>query len=630
MLSRLLKSFSTVAEAGSVVRAAGILRVAQPALTRQIQQLEEEAGVQLFRRERRGVTLTPAGVALLEQTRTFFARIDLAIRHAREAEEGTRGALRLGLGRIAVDHPSVGAALAIVRQRFPAVRLDVCDLASWNQPAALVAREVDVAIGATEFVPTGLIRSELLCEDVVDTAVVPSCHPIARQGVVDVAELFDLRHLTLDKPLGLFPPLLQALKVVGLTRYELYTSVESMYNMVAAGRGWACVPHSMHPPVGTTIVALRDFSHAIPILVGWRRDDESRAIANVVGSLLEEMGRARPTHEPQPCRVPQLPDGGRRPSWPVDLEQLRTLAVVIDEGSLSRAAARLHLSQPGVTRRLHALRRGTGLPLIRRVSHGVVGTPAGLALTSDVPVLLQLVQGALANARRVGQGITGLYRIGAIPLELAGPRLLRALQQIQARLPHLEVTVEEMLSEQAGPALTSGHIDVAFVSHIPGVSFDPEIERVHVDDDEIDCVLLPARHRLARRTWLTPAELALEPFVFISRAVSPRLHDGVMRSLAAIGLCPRVIGWCDGPRPMWRAVVNSMAWTIGRRSQRSQPPAGLVAIPLEGLNVPCGNQLVWVRERRDQGLRELLDIFREADPHDAVLPAAEVAAAAGS
>lgn len=611
VLSR-LRNFAVVADAGSVLRAATRLRVAQPALTRQIRQLEEEVGAQLFERGRRGVELTPAGSVLLDATRTLFERVELAVRHAHEADEGTRGLLRVGLGRIAIEHPTVGRALAAGRARYPELSFEVKDVASWDQPFALRSRELDIAIGAVHFRDDEIISSDVLCEDVVDTAVVPSSHPLASHRVVSLEQLFELRHLTLDTPLGAFPRVLEALTKAGLKRVERHATVESVYNMVAAGRGWTCAPHSMrlHPPVGTTLVTVRDLSVSVPIHVGWRTEDGSHAITNIVCALLEEMGRPCARHR---RRQSERKSGSLEPAGAaaIELEHLRTLAAVIADGSVSRAAERLHLSQPGVTRRLHALSRATGLDLTQRVSHGVLATPAGSALGAEADEIMRLAHQAMARARHAAEGITGSYSVAMLPLELAGPRGLEALQQIQQRLPHIEVTMHEMISEQALRAVTDGRVHVALLARLPGLNVAPELASVQVDDDAVS-VLVPESHPLSRHAWLTAADLANEPFVFVSREAAPRLYDCVMRALEAIGLCPRTIGTFDGPRPMWRAAVNESAWTIGRLSQRSRPPAGLVAVPLEGFHVPCGDLLVWRRDERDAGVRELVEVFRQA------------------
>ena len=614
MLSRQLRFFAAIAEHGSIVRAAAALRIAQPALSRQLRQLELEVGTPLLVREWHGVRLTPAGVALLDAAHALFAHFERALRHAYEARDGVRGVLRVGLGRIAVEHPAIGRAIAAARAEFPDIRLDVRELPSPAQPAALRTRDVDLAIGAVHFDGNGALDSELLHDDVVDTAVVPATHPLAMAASVDLSELFALRHLTLDTSLGSFPEVLDALKRAGMTDFERRASIESLYHLVAAGRGWTVAPHCMrvHPPVGTRMIAIRDLRVAVPIFVGWRVEDGSRAVSNIVRRLLGEMGRPSAAQaRVAPAREEHAVPDFQRLASGIELEQLQTLTAAIDDRSLSRAAARLNLSQSGVSRRLDSLERQTGLALAKRLPHGIVGTAAGYALRAEVAGLQRLAQGAVESARRAAAGLTESYRIGTLPIELVGERLLQPLRQLQQRMPHVALEVTEMTSEQLHRALRERAIDIALSTRVQGLSIDPELASVQLDDDVLDCALVAASHSLAEKSWVTVAELAQAPFVFISSDVSPRFHEAVMRAFEAIGLTPALGASCGGIRTMWRTTADSMAWTIGRRSQRSNPPAGMVAVPVEGLHLPAPTVLLWRRDNTSTAFRNVLDVFRE-------------------
>src|SRR5829696_8504967 len=90
-----LRHFLTIADCGSLTRAAERLGVAQPALSQSIRKMEQELGVTLFVRTQRGATLTPAGEAILDDVRHSVSRIDAAAAHARQVGHGMAGTLRL-------------------------------------------------------------------------------------------------------------------------------------------------------------------------------------------------------------------------------------------------------------------------------------------------------------------------------------------------------------------------------------------------------------------------------------------------------------------------------------------------------------------------------------------------------
>ncbi len=96
-----LKTFIRVAEAGSLSRASDLLRLAQPALSRQIRMLEEEIGVDLFTRHGRGMDLTDAGVELLARVKGLITQLENSVEDIRSRPTGVKGSVSLGLG---ADH----------------------------------------------------------------------------------------------------------------------------------------------------------------------------------------------------------------------------------------------------------------------------------------------------------------------------------------------------------------------------------------------------------------------------------------------------------------------------------------------------------------------------------------------
>ena len=115
---RQLRTFVAVAEELHFHRAAQRLYLAQPSVSQQIKTLESELGVQLFERNRRGVTLTAAGTALLEESRELLARAEHALAVVRAAGTGARGRLRLSLTR-SLTGGIAGAIVSAYRERYP-------------------------------------------------------------------------------------------------------------------------------------------------------------------------------------------------------------------------------------------------------------------------------------------------------------------------------------------------------------------------------------------------------------------------------------------------------------------------------------------------------------------------------
>jgi DNA-binding transcriptional LysR family regulator len=178
------------------------------------------------------------------------------------------------------------------------------------------------------------------------------------------------------------------------------------------------------------------------------------------------------------------------------------------------------------------------------------------------------------------------------------------------RHPEMPIAVTELLTTLQPSALRNRDIDVGLARMHSGAMDDPSIASVQIVDDTVDCALVSAAHPLATRAGLTAGDLCDVPFMCFRRATAPRFYDAIMEAFAQIGLTPHMAGFFNGPRALWRFAADAMGWTIGTRRQRSRPPTGLVAIPVEGLRIPSGVQLLWRRDDGDARVKAVLDAFR--------------------
>lgn len=185
---RVLRYFVATAEELSFVRAAERESVSQPALGRQIADLERELGVGLFERTTRRVRLTPAGEVLLEHARVILTRVERAVLDAQRAGSGTIGTVRIGFLPTAMASvlPTIVAAF---RAALPDIALTFEELLDNDQARRLAGQQLDV--GFVRGVPpaSGLVTEALFHEPFV--AVLPESHPLAG---ADAIELHQLAH----------------------------------------------------------------------------------------------------------------------------------------------------------------------------------------------------------------------------------------------------------------------------------------------------------------------------------------------------------------------------------------------------------------------------------------------------
>lgn len=243
---RHLRYFVAVADARSFTGAAAQLRLAQPALSRQVRDLEEELGVTLFERGSRGVRLTPAGQTFASEARAVLERARQAADAARAVGRGERGELPVGYA----PSPTVELlprALDSFHQTAPQVTVRLHDLSSAEMLAGLRERKLALALlvhpGAERL---GSLRFEELARYPFRVAV-GARHPLARsRGGVALERLAgEPLHVyaRADYPeyhgwlAGLFAPLGQAPLIAGE-----HDSVNSLIAAVESGRGAALVP----------------------------------------------------------------------------------------------------------------------------------------------------------------------------------------------------------------------------------------------------------------------------------------------------------------------------------------------------------------------------------------------------
>jgi DNA-binding transcriptional LysR family regulator len=187
--TRLLRYFAVVAEEGNLTRAAQRLFVSQPALTKQIKQLEGQLGARLFDRSRAGMTLTAAGQALAGQVPAVLAGFDQALRVAKNAASNAARVLRVGFLAGAANE-STQPILAAFAHRQPDWQVEM-RAAAWTDPTAgLASGDADVALLRLPFPGQDSLRIEVLFTEPRWVAL-PVTHHLAQRDQVAFRDLWD-------------------------------------------------------------------------------------------------------------------------------------------------------------------------------------------------------------------------------------------------------------------------------------------------------------------------------------------------------------------------------------------------------------------------------------------------------
>src|SRR5262245_13588236 len=258
----------------------------------------------------------------------------------------------------------------------------------------------------------------------------------------------------------------------------------------------------------------------------------------------------------------------------MELRHLRSFVAVAEELHFGRAAARVHIVQPALSRQIRALEEELGVRLFERDRRRVALTPAGTTFLDEVRGLFEHVNRAVDAARRADRGERGSLRIGYVPA-MASTGLPALVRTFRNRYPDVDVQMHEMNPAMQVEALLGKRVDVGFVR---GPIHEPALETETVLEEPL-VAALPSGHRLGRHKRLRLAMLAGEPFVLQARSSGPGSHDQILAVCRSAGFSPQVVQ--EGSQAEVGSLVASGAGVaIVPASLRAIRRAGVLYRPL--------------------------------------------------
>jgi LysR family hydrogen peroxide-inducible transcriptional activator len=218
----------------------------------------------------------------------------------------------------------------------------------------------------------------------------------------------------------------------------------------------------------------------------------------------------------------------------MEIHQLRYFVAVAEEGSFSHAAEREHVSQPSLSQQIHKLEAELNQQLFDRLPRSVVLTEAGRSLLGYARQILSGIADARRSVAALEQEVAGRLSVGAVP-SIALYVLPRLIRQFQQRYPKVTFELFEDTTDKLAQQLENGTLDVVLASS----GDEPSTLKRHSLGEEPLMMLLPEKHRLARKKTIKWADLASEKFLLLHPVHS--LSQKVRQLLAANKLDPEVV-----------------------------------------------------------------------------------------
>ncbi|HEX7901543.1 MAG TPA: LysR substrate-binding domain-containing protein [Planctomycetota bacterium] len=220
----------------------------------------------------------------------------------------------------------------------------------------------------------------------------------------------------------------------------------------------------------------------------------------------------------------------------MDSRHQRYFVAVAEELHFGRAAERLRISQPALSKQIRGLEEELGTELLWRTKRSVRLTPAGVAFLRSSRDVLGRMDRAVHEARGIGRGELGSVTLGY--MSGASVRLVpRIVRAFRARHPKVEVRLTQFMPPDHAEVIRDGRVDVGLL-HLPPAPEDLAVERLA---EESFLIALPARHPLAKRSSLSLRDLDGAPLVFFPRYANPQLHDEFTGLFKRVGATPNFV-----------------------------------------------------------------------------------------
>ena len=289
------------------------------------------------------------------------------------------------------------------------------------------------------------------------------------------------------------------------------------------------------------------------------------------------------------------------------IRHLWLFLAVAEEQNFGRAAKRLGMSQPPLSEQIQVLEQALKVKLFDRSRRGAKLTPVGAAILPAVRKFAEQLERLELAVEEAVAGQSGVLTIGAISTAMFDV-LPGLIEQLKNDYPHLTVSVREIDSVEAVPALESSDIDLAF-ARLDG-DLGASIKSLQLLEDRL-VVAMAADHPLASRSRINLSSLANEPLVMFSRKVSPVYFDNLIATCKASGFSPRVLHEVRSVASQIAFVSYGQGIALVPASLKKLAPANVVFRSLsQKLNVVT-TAVAWNAERANPLIDEIIARFRD-------------------
>ena len=289
---------------------------------------------------------------------------------------------------------------------------------------------------------------------------------------------------------------------------------------------------------------------------------------------------------------------------------MRCFVAAAEELHFGRAALRLHMTQPPLSRQIQMLERSLGIVLLERNNRGVRLTAAGRGFLRDARHILAFSEQAGTSARRLASG-----EVGRLTLGFTGVSAYNLVPQLLAKaaveMPEVEFVLKEMVSDAQLDALSANLIDVGLVRQVR----ERQMYDAQLVYREPLMVVLPAAHPLATQTSVAVADLHLQPFVMYAPDEGRYFYDCIVGLFAMSGITPRYTYHLGQTHTIVSMVQAGLGLSIVPASAQRLHSGALEFRPLRGVSLNADLHMISRHDNENPVLAGFKTLLRKEFEH---------------
>jgi DNA-binding transcriptional LysR family regulator len=285
----------------------------------------------------------------------------------------------------------------------------------------------------------------------------------------------------------------------------------------------------------------------------------------------------------------------------MELRHMRYFVAVAEEKNFTRAAVRLHLAQPSLSRQIRALENELGVALLHRGKGSITLTAAGTEYLALARKLLADSATAVSVTQAVGRSEHRKLLIGTVEPLMSSGLLAKILENLSSSRPEVRVELRELFSVEQHRLIAARELDAGFVYRPPE---DGSIYGSFIVLRNRHVAALPGDHRLASKSTLLLRDLVGESFVQFSRQLWSERIDAIAEKCVAAGFTIRVVQEAQRLHTLMEFVAQGIGVAI--IPDPFCRPAGVVFKTLEDLDLAADLRLTWLRHNDSALLKEFI------------------------